>query len=117
MMGLSEIRRVNLEASRKARRTKPRLISSIQDVEDIFEHRSKGFPYVGDNCEKFDEKHERIETLFVDISGFGAPGEPALTLNQLQRRLTELVKEHGKIYAALEETGQFQGYLAIWKRK
>ena len=37
MMGLSEIRRVNLEASRKARRTKPRLISSIQDVEDIFE--------------------------------------------------------------------------------
>jgi hypothetical protein len=44
MMGLSEIRRVNLEASRKARRTKPRLISSIQDVENIFEHRSKGFP-------------------------------------------------------------------------
>jgi hypothetical protein len=53
----------------------------------------------------------------VDISGFGSPGEPALTLGQLRQRLTELVREHGAIRAALEEQGQFQGYLAVWKEK
>jgi len=117
MWGLDTLRQINLEAARKARatRTGPRLIRSVQDIDDIFEHRGAGFPHIGNECEKFDKKHARIDTLFVDISGFGAPGEPALTINQLRRQLIEFVGEHGGIYAALEEQGQFQGHLAVWK--
>lgn len=117
MWGIDTLRRINQKAARKARveRIRPKLLGSVQDIADIFEGRATGFPFIGSECEKFDKKHKRIETLFVDISGFGSPGEPALTTAQLRRRLTELVGEHGAIRAALEEQGQFQGCLAVWE--
>lgn len=119
MMGLETLRRVNAEATMKARaqRAKPLLLVSKDDVEDIFEKHRKRIPYVGGDCEKFDKKHPRLETFFVDISGFGSPSEPAMTMNHLQRKLTEMVEEHGSIYIAAEEMGEFQGHLAVWGGK
>jgi hypothetical protein len=116
MWSIDTLYKINREAARKARGG-PKLIRSVQDINDIFEHRSAGFPYIGNKCEKFDKKHTRIDTLFVDISGFGTSGEPALTFNRLRKQLIEFIGEYGSIYVALEEQGQFQGYLAVWKAK
>ncbi len=72
-------------------------------------------PMIGDMASEVDEKHERIDTLFVDTSGWGAPDEPALTQRQFLEKISELRTEHGPILLALEECGQFQGYCAVWK--
>lgn len=82
------------------------------------------FPFVGnyvaDGWEPVKGDHEgevwdgtNQEAWFVDTSGFGAPDEPALTVDQLKDRLRENV---GKGYGyALIEIGQFQGYLGVFK--
>jgi len=72
------------------------------------------FKYLGNACDDWDEVYTRQESLFCDSSGWGAPGEPALTADQLRERLHELVQEHGVIYVAIEEMGQFQLHLAVW---
>jgi hypothetical protein len=72
-------------------------------------------PHLGSACEDFDEEGERVDTLFVDSSGFGSDSEPALTMDQFKTRLQELLKEHGALDLAIEEQGQFQLYVAVWK--
>ena len=71
-------------------------------------------PHLGSACEDVDEDHERVETLFVDSSGFGSEGEPALTMRGFKVRLEELLNEHGPLLLAIEEQGQFQLYVAVW---
>ncbi len=72
-------------------------------------------PFVGDAGEQFDDDLVRVETLFVDTSGFGAEDEPALTMQQLGDRLRELAEEHGPLLVATVEHGQFQANLGVWK--
>jgi hypothetical protein len=50
------------------------------------------------------------EEYFVDSSGFGSPGEPALTFDQFATKCTE-----GMGYA-ITEAGQFQVYIAEYRR-
>ena len=107
MFGLETIRAMNAEAGRKARISKRKPLRLEVGAE------LKGIPFLGDACA--DVKAKRLETLFVDTSGWGSPGEPALTLDQLKARLRELGAVHGALLVALEESGQFQGYLAVWK--
>ena len=73
--------------------------------------------HLGDACAHYDDKHERLDTLFIDISGMGSPSEPALTEAQLKKKLADLISEHGPVMIALEEVGQFQGHLAVWKEE
>jgi hypothetical protein len=58
--------------------------------------------------------------LFVDTSGWGSPGEPALTHDQMVRKMSALAEEHftkGRtLYWGLTLVGQFQGYLGYWSR-
>lgn len=112
MWSLQTIRSVNEAAARRARFQK-KLPVVLESVEEIDKFPPFPFPHLGYDCEKV--KRERIDTLFCDSSGFGQPGEPALSVDQLKSKLKELVKEHGAIYAAIEEVGQFQLHLAIWK--
>lgn len=56
------------------------------------------------------------ERLFVDSSGFGLPGEPALTFDQFVRQAQEIVEERGPRGFAIVETGQFQPYVGVFKR-
>ena len=73
-------------------------------------------PFLGDQKEaEFDEQFVRLDTLFVDTSGFGAEDEPALTLHQLGAKLRELSEEHGPLYLGILESGPFQAYLGVWK--
>lgn len=50
-------------------------------------------------------------TYFVDKSGFGADGEPALTLSKFMAKMTV-----GKGYAMTQE-GQFQAWVTEFTRK
>lgn len=60
--------------------------------------------------------YELITELFVDSSGWGQPDELALTGNQFERELTNLLTEHGELYATLTGVGQFQVYVGLFKR-
>jgi len=73
------------------------------------------FPNMGDDCVEVDKLYERITTLFCDKSGAGGPDDPSLTVDQLLDTLRELFETHGPIRIAIEEEGQFQLYLGVWK--
>jgi hypothetical protein len=56
----------------------------------------------------------KVEEYFVDSSGFGAPGEPALTFDQLADKL-EREERWGDGFAIIE-AGQFQIYIARYTK-
>jgi len=116
MWDLETIRRMNAEQGAKAEKANAAPYQILHE-EEIHEMPPFPFPSVGDHSDQFDEKYERIDSLFVDSSGFGAPHEPALTANQLKMRLLTLLDEHGSILAAIESEGQFQVHLGVWKAK
>lgn len=60
--------------------------------------------------------YELVEELFVDSSGFGAPDELALTQDQFYKKLSELLTEHGELYATITGQGQFQVYVGLFRR-
>ena len=91
--------------------------TGINNIEEIEAMPPFPFPNLGDEADNVDEVYERVDSLFCDSSGFGGPGEPALTIDQLKRKLTELIDEHGEIFVGIESTGQFQLDLAVWKEK
>lgn len=58
-----------------------------------------------------------IDTYFVDSSGFGSPGEPAMTFPAFEKTVNCLLsiagKHNHKLYSALTGVGQFQVYVTI----
>lgn len=56
-----------------------------------------------------------VEELFVDNSGMGAENELALTSRGFEKRLGELLEEHGQLIAKITREGQFQVYLGFFK--
>lgn len=60
--------------------------------------------------------YELIEELFTDSSGFGHDDEPALSVNQFESRVQELLQEHGKLTAKITNVGMFQVYVGLFKR-
>lgn len=109
MHGLETIKALNAKAGRQARlrNSKPTIVEPNGNV--------SGVPFLGDACDDLDAIAERVDTLFVDLSGFGSPSEPALTQGQFIGRLHELADDHGILMVALEEQGQFQGHVGVWK--
>ncbi len=77
----------------------------------------KDIPHLGISCGDWDEEYERLDKLFVDSTGFGEEAEPALTVWEFLERLTELIAEHGDLYVALEDVGQFQAWVVVWAGK
>ena len=64
-------------------------------------------------------KAKEVTTLFCDSSGFGRPGERALTKEQAEAVVRNLIKEHGKynLLACITSVGQFQVYVTILEAK
>lgn len=60
--------------------------------------------------------YELIDELFVDSSGFGLESEPALTVSNFEKRLLELLKDHGKLTAKITSQGMFQVYIGLFKK-
>lgn len=60
--------------------------------------------------------YELIEELFTDSSGFGADNEPALSINQFERRIQQLVAKYGTLTAKITGAGMFQVYVGLFKK-
>jgi hypothetical protein len=67
----------------------------------------KGCKIIGDNIPI---GYELTETFFVDASGFGSEGEPALTFQQF------LSKVKAGFYYGIKQAGQFQVYINEFKK-
>ena len=113
MWDLDTIRHINAEAASQSREA-GKIPHRLEVGADIDSWPPFPFPHLGDACADVDANHRRIETLFVDSSGFGAEGEPALTVSAFQERLHALFSEHGPLLLAIEDVGQFQVYVAVW---
>lgn len=115
MMSLETIRDLSREAARKAARAGK--VPFTVEAEDIADLKSKGasaagkmFPFLGSYVPKGWKRTEREALFFVDSSGFGDPGEPAMTISQFYEAL-----EAGKGYAVIE-AGQFQVYVGEFEK-
>lgn len=86
------------------------ILTDVYEPNDVFRSR----PIDKDEIDL--DKFEHVETLFCDSSGFGQPGEPALTRAQTIARVSELIEEHGDLVSAITDMGQFQVYLSLYKR-
>jgi len=103
MMDLNSIRAMNEEAEEKARRLRkqPYVAKFDKDVG------VRNAPFIGDYVP---DGWEVTETFFVDASGFGVEGEPALTFQGFLNKVKK-----GRGYAIVEQ-GQFQVYITEYRR-
>lgn len=115
MMGLSTMRSMAQEAAARAAEsgTEPFTVEQhdVEGWENVLaegNHPRFPFPFIGDHQPEGWEPTG--EEYFVDTSGMGRSDEPALTAEQLVARLTV-----GRGYA-LTQVGQFQAYLAEYRR-
>jgi hypothetical protein len=60
--------------------------------------------------------YKLVEEMFVDSSGFGAENEPALTVNQFDKKVKELIEKEGELQAKMTNCGQFQVYIGFFKK-
>lgn len=81
--------------------------------------RLPSIPFLGRTTVKgfrplLDDAGEPLE-WFVDISGLGTVGEPALTRDQFIREAIAATEKHGTLAWGVTEVGQFQGYVRAWR--
>ena len=110
MWGLDTIVDVNRRAGDKARAEGEEPLKITSDSAPYFDD----LPFLSDEENNVDARLKRIDTLFVDVSGIGRDGEPAMSLSELRERLQGLVKAHETIHVGIVERGQFQAYLGVW---
>jgi hypothetical protein len=116
MMSLREIQHVNEEASDRVRTKAPnKQPFVIQDEEQIYSFQLP-FPFLGDHVPDGWELLEEPEQLFCDKTGFGSPGELALTHDQLRDRLLGLFAKNPQYGYAITEDGPFQAYVGVYQR-
>ncbi|KPJ96729.1 MAG: hypothetical protein AMS18_00275 [Gemmatimonas sp. SG8_17] len=74
-------------------------------------------PFIGNAVKEYGLPYEDVETFFVDSSGFGRPGEPALTINEFIDRANYLIFDSDEpVYWAITEAGQFQVYITAYHK-
>jgi hypothetical protein len=56
-----------------------------------------------------------LDDLFVDSSGWGSPGEPALTLDAFKEKLAGYAKTGDTYGFGVSQAGQFQVYVSIYR--
>ncbi len=101
MYSIETIVQMNREAGEAARAGQDQPFV-IADEADIAAWPPFPFPNLGDFCP---DGWIEVDRFFCDSSGWGDPGEPALTTEQLKGQL-----KVGKGYAIVE-AGQFQAYI------
>lgn len=119
MMSLSTIREISREAAEQAAQEglRPFVYFTTSEVDEFDRF---PFPFLGDYSPP---GWELSETYFVDSSGYGLPGEPALTAEQfrdtIRARLAEEAEKGGEgqtLGWAVAEAGQFQVYVGEYVR-
>jgi len=112
MMGLESIVRLNSQIARDA--ALQRLVPFHPDnVDEIEDWPPFPFPNLGYHCPDGWAEDEDTH-WFCDKSGCGRDSEPALTINQLKRVLTDYLEDHPQAGFAIVEEGQFQVYVSAF---
>lgn len=108
MMTLAAIRAMAREAAAlAASEGRVPFVVEAEDMEDFRRGVTFPFPFLGDYVPR---GWKQVNEYFCDSSGFGAPGEPALTREQFLGKITV-----GRAYAIVE-AGQFQVYVGEFIR-
>jgi len=114
MMSLQAIRALSAEQAERAAEEEltPFVPFNVEEVEswDRFP-----FPNIGDYTPPGWERVEGAE-WFVDKTGWGSEGEPALTVRGFQAALVEYVRENPRHGYAITEEGQFQVYVTAFRK-
>lgn len=112
MMSLETIRHLSRVAGNKARHEgrKPWV---PEGEGEISEENLRRIPNLGQYVPK---GWKRAEEWFVDSSGFGREGEPALTIGQFVEAVKEYFGHHPGCGLGIVEVGQFQVYVAAFEK-
>ena len=91
---------------------------AYDDVEDVDETHFP-FPVLVDDDHILDSEWWAVndKIWFVDSSGFGQPGEPALTAEQFAAELRSYVADNPEHGFAIIGIGQFQVHVGAFERK
>lgn len=110
-MALETIRDLSRKAAQQAARNKT--VPYVPFDEAEIEERQFVIPNLGDYRPK---GWKIIEELFCDKSGWGEPGEPALTVRQLCDKMLEYQRA-GKVYGyGMIEEGLFQCHVGVFEK-
>jgi hypothetical protein len=115
MMSAAAIYQLQAEATAKAARSQKK--PYVLWEEDLTVARSDPFavcqliPFLGDYCHPNWERVPDEDPFFVDSSGWGSEGEPALTIKEFFSKL-----KAGDALGIIE-AGQFQVYIARYQRR
>jgi hypothetical protein len=112
MFSLEVIYHLNQQAAKKARKSRktPFVPDGPKEVENWPPF---PFPLLGDYDPPGWERTG--DTWFCDKSGWGEPGEPALTWEQLKNQLQDYIAEHPGHGFGITEEGQFQLYVTAFR--
>jgi hypothetical protein len=110
MMSAAAIRNISRQAAaRAARNHQTPFIMEQEDLDEtgrVLRH----IPFLGNYLPK---GFEKVDEYFVDSSGFGKEGEPALTFRQFCAK----VRQNGSGYGyGITEAGQFQVYIGVYSK-
>lgn len=110
MLSTSAIKQMNRNRAKEAaeRNKTPYVFFNAEEIEETS---SFPFPNIGDYRP---DGWEMEDTLFCDKSGFGRPGEPALTPEQLKQKLLEYNQKPGTYGYAIVEEGEFQLHVGVF---
>lgn len=111
MMGLDQIKTANMEAAERA--ASENRVPFVYYPDDVVSGDSFPFPELGDYVPP---GWELDISLFVDSSGFGSPGEPALTIGQLVHEIESLRRDDPDVGFGITDVGQFQLYVGVYRR-
>ncbi len=116
MMGLDTIRQMADEAAEAAARdgSKPYVYWDSAEVDRLG---VSPIPFLGSHVP---EGWELVEEFFVDSSGFGSPGEPAMTIPAFLERVKRTIEsapDHYQVVGwAVVQAGQFQVYVGEYRK-
>jgi hypothetical protein len=107
MMSLEQIRSASDTMTRRAARNGivPKVFTEENTTDEI-----RGIPALGHRVPR---GWKLVNTYFVDSSGFGSPGEPAMTRDEF----VSLVEGAPGFGWAIIEAGQFQVYVGQYEKK
>jgi hypothetical protein len=111
MMDPSTIKALADDAARKARR-EGREPYGFFDLEDV-DTSVRDLPFLGSYVPR---GYKLVEELFVDASGFGSEGEPAMTFGRFCERVRDHVRDGNAYSYAIREAGQFQVYVGVYRK-
>ena len=112
MMGLGQIREMQMEAAERA--AQEGMVPFVYETDDVPSGQFP-FPDLGDYEPPGWEMDD--DPWMVDSSGFGSPGERAMTTDQLMREIEKARALDPNVGFGIVEVGQFQLYVGVYHRE